>query len=229
MPRKKIVIVEDEPDIQKFMSYSLKNEDFNVFTADRGDEGLVLVRDKSPDLVLLDLMLPGLDGLSVCQNLKSDPSTRQIPIIIVSAKSDESDIVIGLRMGADDYLMKPVRPRELVARVHTVLRRAGRPEGEEQISIHGLSINAGRHEVRIDGELVSLTATEFRLLHQLALKPGHVFTREQLLGRVIRGGAVTLDRNIDVHIRSVRRKLGTASKLVETIRGVGYRLKTSDD
>lgn len=229
MSKTRIVIVEDEPDILRFMSYNLKREGFRVFTASSGDEALELVKSKSPALVLLDLMLPGLPGEEVCRKLKSDPLTSHIPIIMVSAKGEESDIVIGLGIGADDYLHKPLRSRELTARVKAVLRRVSKErQDREEISLHGLTINSGRHEVRMNGELIDLTATEFRLLHQLALKPGHAFTREQLQNRVARGGAVMQSRSIDVHIRSVRRKLGEASDIIQTIRSVGYRLKTPD-
>ena len=225
MTRTQIVIVEDEPDIVEVISYNLKREGYQVASADRGDEGLKLVRSQSPSLVILDLMLPGMDGLAVCQQLKADPITRDIPIIMVSAKGEESDIVIGLGMGADDYLAKPFSPRELLARVKAVLRRG--PVREEQqkerVVVRDMLLDIARHEVRVSGELLRLTATEFRILFQLASQPGRAFTREQLLNRVVGKGVVIVDRNIDVHIRSIRKKLGDHGEMIQTIRGVGYR------
>jgi two-component system alkaline phosphatase synthesis response regulator PhoP len=225
MNRAKIVIIEDEPDIIEVMSYNLKREGYQVSASRRGDEGLNLVRNQSPALVLLDLMLPGTDGLSICQQLKADPITRDIPIIIVSAKGEESDVVIGLGLGADDYIAKPFSPRELLARVKAVLRRGPVREDQqkERIQIKDLMIDTTRHEVVINGVQVKLTATEFKLLFQLASQPGRAFSREQLLNRVVGEGVIVVDRNIDVHIRSVRKKLGALSHMVQTIRGVGYR------
>jgi len=226
MTRKKIVVIEDEPDIVEVISYNLKNEGYRVLSVDRGDEGINLIRDQSPSLVILDLMLPGMDGLSVCQQLKSDPIVRDIPIIITSAKSEESDIVIGLELGADDYLTKPFSPRELLARVKAVLRRGPVKANEsgERIVLQNLIIDVARHEVRVNHVAIDLTATEFKILHQMATQPGRVFTREQLLNRVVGMGVVVIERNIDVHIRSVRKKLGDAAQLIQTIRGVGYRV-----
>ena len=226
MNRNKIVVIEDEPDIVEVISYNLKREGYNVLAVDRGDESINLIRNQSPSLIILDLMLPGMDGLSVCRQLKSDPIVKDIPVIIVSAKGEESDIVIGLEMGADDYLTKPFSPRELLARVKAVSRRGQVKEShsEERIVIQNLMIDVARHEVRVDDEMVSLTATEFKILHQLAAHPGRAFTREQLLNRVLGMGVVVVDRNIDVHIRSVRKKLGDAAQLIQTIRSVGYRI-----
>ncbi len=233
MSKVKIVIIEDEPDIIEVMSYNLKREGFLVSSSRRGDEGLSLVRKQSPALVLLDLMLPGTDGLSVCQQLKADPMTREIPIIMVSAKGEESDVVIGLGLGADDYIAKPFSPRELLARVKAVLRRSmlqqdqQKEQQKSRLQIDELTIDALRHEVAISGELIKLTATEFKLLYQLAAQPGRAFSREQLLNRVVGDGVVVVDRNIDVHVRSVRKKLGDYSRMIETIRGVGYRFQPS--
>ena len=225
MNRNKIVVIEDEPDIMEIVSYNLKREGYSVVGVDRGDEGLNVIRNQSPNLVVLDLMLPGMDGLSICQQMKSDPIVRDIPVIIISAKGEESDIVIGLELGADDYLAKPFSPRELLARVKAVLRRGpAAGQDRERIVIQDLVIDVARHEVKISGEIKDLTATEFKILHQLASQPGRAFTREQLLNRVVGLGVVVVDRNIDVHIRAVRKKLGEYSRLIQTIRGVGYRL-----
>ena len=214
MERNKIVVIEDEPDIIEVVSYNLKREGYTVIPVKRGDEGLNAVRNESPHLVILDLMLPGLDGLSICQQMKSDPMVRDIPIIMVSAKGEESDVVIGLELGADDYLAKPFSPRELLARVKAVLRRGPAQEGQdkERIAIKELAIDLGRHEVSLAGEPISLTATEFKLLYQLASQPGRAFTREQLLNRVVGLGVVVVDRNIDVHIRALRKKLGDGTR-----------------
>ena len=225
MKEKKIVVVEDEPDLVDVVTYNLKREGYLVSAARRGDEGLNLIRSELPDLVLLDLMLPGMDGLSICRQMKSDGALKAIPIIIASAKGEESDVVIGLEMGADDYLAKPFSPRELLARIKAVLRR-GTPTdnaSDDRIVVRDLIIDPGKHEVRIKDEVVSLTSTEFKLLHHLASSRGRAFSREQLLNRVVGMGVVVVDRNIDVHIRALRKKLGERSDMIQTIRGVGYR------
>ena len=224
MKKQKIIVVEDEPDLVDVVTYNLKREGYLVLAAQRGDEGLNLIRSERPDLVLLDLMLPGMDGLSICRQMKSDGSLSEIPIIIASAKGEESDVVIGLEMGADDYLAKPFSPRELLARIKAVLRRgAPRDVIRERLVIRGLVIDSGKHEVRIEDEIISLTSTEFKLLHHLAASRGRAFSREQLLNKVVGMGVVVVDRNIDVHIRAVRKKLGNHSNMIQTIRGVGYR------
>ena len=228
MTGKKIVIVEDEADILEVIEYNLRREGYHVMSSRDGVEGLQLIRREAPDLVLLDLMLPGLDGIEVCRKLKADSLTALIPIIMVTAKGEEIDIVLGLGVGADDYVPKPFSPKELLARVRAVLRRGPLAEesGVESRIVRGeLIIDATRHEVRVGRENVPLTATEFRLLQLLASHPGRVFTRDHLLNRTIADGATVIERNIDVHIRSVRRKLGEHRNLIETIRGVGYRFK----
>ena len=232
MSRRKIVVIEDEPDIQELIEYNLNREGFQVVVASTGDEGVRTAVREAPDLILLDLLLPGLDGLEVCRKLKSDPVTQAIPIIMVSAKGEESDIVLGLGVGADDYITKPFRPKELIARVKAVLRRGQRQEEEndgERLVRGDLVIDAVRHEVRVAGKPVVLTATEFRLIHLLASHPGRVFTRDPLVTRVIGGGAAVIDRNIDVHVRSIRKKLGEERDLIGTIRGVGYRFQDDGD
>ena len=224
MKKQKIIVVEDEPDLVDVVTYNLQREGYFVLAAQRGDEGLNLIRSERPDLVLLDLMLPGMDGLSICRQMKSDGSLSEIPIIIASAKGEESDVVIGLEMGADDYLAKPFSPRELLARIKAVLRRgAPRDVSKDRVVIRDLVIDSGKHEVRIEDEIISLTSTEFKLLHHLAASRGRAFSREQLLNKVVGMGVVVVDRNIDVHIRAVRKKLGNNSNMIQTIRGVGYR------
>jgi len=224
-----IAIIEDEIDIADMLSYHLRREGFEVISASTGDAGMNLLRKQKPDLVLLDLMLPNKDGLQICREMKASPALQQIPIIMVSAKSEESDIVLGLGMEADDYITKPFSPRELVARVKTVLRRNNKEDGgqpSERIEQDGLVIDTSKHKVTWQGEEVKLTATEFRLLHYLASHPGRVFSREQLLNQTVGENIVVVDRNVDVHIRAIRKKLGETD-MVETIRGVGYRFKES--
>jgi two-component system alkaline phosphatase synthesis response regulator PhoP len=228
MVKDRIAVIEDEPDIREVVEYNLRRDGFQVSSAADGEAGLELVRRESPALVLLDLMLPGLDGLEVCRRLKSDALTRSIPVIMVTARGEESDVVIGLGIGADDYVTKPFSPKELLARVKAVLRRGPLREersAKERIVREGVVIDATRHDVKIDGVSEPFTATEFRLLHFLASHPGRVFTRDHLLTRVIGEDAMVTDRNIDVHVRSVRKKLGRYRELIETVRGVGYRCK----
>ena len=221
----RVAIVEDEADIREVIEYNLRREGYRTSAVADGEEALQLVRETLPDLVLLDLMLPGLDGLEVCQRLKADSATRNVRIIMVTAKGEERDILMGLDLGADDYLTKPFSPKELLGRIRAVLRRG--PLQEEQASAQPLVrgpmlIDRERHQVRLDRSPVDLTATEFRLLHFLATNPGRVFTRDQLLSRVIGENASVVDRNIDVHVRAVRKKLGEYRDLIHTVRGVGY-------
>ena len=231
MPRQKILVVEDEADIAELIEYNLAREGYDVITTHDGEAGLALAGAEQVDLVLLDLMLPGMDGIEVCRRLKSDRETRHVAVIMVTAKGEEGDIVLGLGMGADDYVPKPFGPKELVARVKAVLRRrsaAPSDDDSQRIERDGLDIDAARHRVRVDGERAELTATEFRLLHFLARHPGRVFTRDALLNRVIGEDVIVIDRNIDVHVRAVRKKLGRCRDLVETIRGVGYRFRDEE-
>ena len=226
--QERIVVIEDEADILEVLQYNLTREGYRVDTSQSGEEGLERVRDQDPDLVLLDLMLPELDGIEVCRRLKADPVTSSIPVIMVTAKGEESDVVLGLQMGADDYVTKPFNPRELTARVKAVLRRGPLKEQRgtgERIVRDGLMIDATKHKVTVNDDPLTLTATEMRLLHFLASNPGRVFTRDQLVSRVIGDHAVVCDRNIDVHVGAIRRKLGPCRDLIETLRGVGYRFR----
>lgn len=227
----KIVVIEDETDILEVIAYNLKREGYDVVTSTSGEDGLEKIEKTKPNLVVLDLMLPEVDGIELCRKLKSDPVTQGIPVIMVTAKGEESDVVLGLGVGADDYVTKPFSPRELTARVKAVLRRSkarGETDRRERLSFEGVVIDPQRHEVRVDDEAIVLTATEFRLLHFLASHPGRVFTRDHLLTRVIGDDAIVIDRNIDVHVRAIRKKLGGRRELIETIRGVGYRFKDRD-
>ncbi len=232
MSKEIIVVVEDEVDIREVLIYNLEREGYQVFGEPDGSRGLQLIQGKKPDLVLLDLMLPGLDGLQVCKQLKSDSETRSIPIVMVSARSEECDIVLGLELGADDYITKPFSPRELLARVRAVLRRRSSSSDEsagQRINCEGVTIDTRRHEVIVDGAAVSFTATEFKLLNFLARHPGWVFTRDQLMSNVMGQDNFIVDRNIDVHIQAVRKKLRSHRDLIETIRGIGYRFKSINE
>jgi len=227
----KIVVVEDEPDILEVLSYNLKREGFKVKSALDGSRGLELIQQQLPDLVLLDLMLPGMDGLQICQQLKQQASTQNIPIIIVTAKGEESDVVLCLGVGADDYIAKPYSPKELIARVKAVIRRSELNSQQPQttaILIDRLHIDANKHKVTLGSTEVKLTATEFRLLHYLASHPGRVFSRELLLNQAFGSDADVVDRNIDVHIRAIRKKIDPDQHFIETIRGVGYRFREMD-
>jgi len=226
LPNPLIFVVEDEPDLREIMLYNLVREGYEALGFESGSEGLEAIRAKQPNLVILDLMLPDMDGLTVCQQVRAESAIKATPIIIVSAKEEESDVVIGLGLGADDYVPKPFSPRELLARVKAVLRRsqqADQGDQHERVVIGDLIIDLEKHNVTIDGQLVKLTATEFKLLYQLASHPGRAYTREQLLNRVVGDGVVVVDRNIDVHIRAVRKKIGNYADHIQTVRGVGYR------
>jgi len=229
MKSKQIVVVEDEPDIFEVIEYNLQREGYEIQGCLNGSEGIELIRRLQPDLVLLDLMLPGRSGLDICRHLKADELTRNIPIIIVTAKNTESDLVLGLGLGADDYIAKPFSPRELVARVQAVLRRGplqSEQKNKDQRLVHkGLIVDVGRHQIIVDEKVGTFTATEFRLLQYLMSRPGRAFSREQLVQGAIGNQAVVLDRNIDVHIRSIRKKIGSYRDLIETVRGVGYRFQ----
>jgi len=232
MKREKIIVIEDEDDILEVVKYNLHREGYRVLGCKDGKEGFDLVRKEAPDLVLLDLMLPGMDGLEVCRKLKEDPITRAIPVVMVTAKGEESDIVLGLGVGADDYIPKPFSPKELLARMRAVLRRGPLKEEQgagERVVRQGLLVDAGRHEVKVDGKPQPFTATEFRLLYFLASHPGRAFSRDQLLSRGIGEDAVVIDRNIDVHIRSIRKKIGPYREMIETLRGVGYRFQDLEE
>lgn len=227
MPKEHILVVEDEEDILELVRYNLMKEGYRVTGALSGEEGLKVARSQSPDLIVLDLMLPGIDGLTVCRELKLDARTRDLPIIILTAKGEEADIVAGLELGADDYVTKPFSPRVLLARLRAVLRRRqAEPQVEaDRIEIHELAIHPGRHEVLVQGEPVDLTSTEFRLLTFLARRPGWVFTRSQIVQGVQGDDYSVSERAVDVQIVGLRKKLGSAGKYVETVRGVGYRFK----
>jgi len=227
MARERILIIEDEEDILELLRYNLAKEGYQVREATSGEEGLKLAQAESPDLVVLDLMLPGMDGLEICRALKSDAATRGIDIVILTAKGEEADIVAGLELGADDYITKPFSPRVLLARIRAVLRRKSKvsTSGSQAIRIHELSIDPLRHKVSVAGRPVELTYTEFRILHFLASRPGWVLTRYQIVDAIRGENYSVTDRAVDVQIASLRKKLGEAGRYIQTVRGVGYRFK----
>lgn len=224
MAKDSVLIVEDDPDIVELLQYTLEREGYPVMVAQNGEKGLAEARRRKPGLIVLDLMLPGLDGLEVCKALKAEEATKGIPIVMLTAKGEESDIVLGLEFGADDYVKKPFSPRELVARIRTVLRR-GRSvaESKTRIEVGPVVLDRERHEVTLDGADVPFTRSEFRLLWTLAKHPGRVYTREELVEKLTDGEVVILDRNIDVHVSSIRKKLGDHHSVLATVRGVGYK------
>lgn len=223
---KPILIIEDEKDIVDLVAYHLRQSGFSVISALDGPSGLDWARKERPSLVILDLMLPGMDGKDICRALKINPLTQSIPILMLTAKTEEVDRVIGLELGADDYVTKPFSPRELVLRVKAILRRkeVGQ-EGEKVIHIGNLLIDIDRHLVSINKSPVSLTSTEFKLLVELASKRGRVQTREHLLDKVWGYTYEGYARTVDTHIRRLREKLGPSGDFIETIRGVGYRFR----
>jgi two-component system, OmpR family, alkaline phosphatase synthesis response regulator PhoP len=227
MGKEYILVVDDEEDIQELIRYNLAKEGYSVRCVGSGEEALESLTKELPGLIILDLMLPGLDGLDVCKALKGDSRLRAIPVIMLSARGEEADVVSGLELGAEDYVTKPFSPRVLSARIKNVLKRGRSREVETAtvINIAGLSINPIRREVTIDGSPVELTFTEFSVLAFLARQPGWVFTRYQIVDAVRGGDYPVTERSVDVQIVGLRKKLGPYGKYIETVRGVGYRFK----
>jgi two-component system alkaline phosphatase synthesis response regulator PhoP len=225
MAHENILVIEDEEDIAELIRYNLEREGYRIVHAESGERGLDIVRRQHPDLLLLDLMLPGIDGLEVCKRVKADAAGAQTPIIMVTARGEEADVVTGLELGAEDYLTKPFSPRVLVARVRAVLRRRNSaPVADDAvIRTHGIEIHPGRHEVTIDGTAIDLTATEFKILHFLAKRPGWVFTRYQIVDGIRGPNYPVTERSVDVQVVALRRKLAERGEAIETVRGVGYR------
>ncbi|MBZ5497114.1 MAG: response regulator [Acidobacteriia bacterium] len=230
MPKRTILAIDDEKDLIELVRYNLEKEGFQVKGALDGETGLAMALQELPDVVLVDLMLPGIDGLEVCRRLRSDSRTAGIPLIMLTAKSGESDRIVGLELGADDYVTKPFSPRELTARVRALLRRAaGRTEPPAQLRREGLLIDLDRREVTCGDEALVLTATEFRLLHFLAAHPGRVFSRGELIDNVLGRDVEVLDRTVDVHVMALRKKMGDLGDLIETVRGFGYRFRPDEE
>jgi two-component system, OmpR family, alkaline phosphatase synthesis response regulator PhoP len=227
MGQSHILVVDDEPDLLELVHYTLTRAGYQVCCVKSGEEALTQVETRPPDLIVLDLMLPGMDGLEICQRLKRTSQTAAIPIVMLTARSAEADVVTGLELGADDYLTKPFSPRVLSARVKAVLRRQQMAdEREAEIVMRGdLVIHPGHHEVRVQNQPVPLTPTEFRILQLIAQRPGWVFSRYQIVDGARGDDAGVTERSVDVHIAALRRKLGVHADIIETVRGVGYRLR----
>ena len=230
MSKSTIVVVEDEEDIYEVVRYNLEKEGFHVHGAFSGEIAQQKITEHQPDLVLLDLMLPGISGLDLCRKLKQQDETRQIPIIMVTAKTEDSDIVAGLELGAEDYITKPFSPRVLIARVRSVLRRQkiGVIDESNIINFDGILINPGQHKVSINDTRLDLTPSEFRILHFLARRPGWVYTRDQIIDAVRGEGYAITDRAIDVQVVGLRKKMGGFGAWIETVHGIGYRFREKE-
>lgn len=229
MAHEKILLIEDEKDILELIAYNLECSGYDVTKASNGEDGLKLAKKLVPDLVLLDLMLPGMDGFDVCRELKLDKKTRKIPVIMLTARGEDTDIVSGLELGAEDYITKPFSPKILIARIRTVLRRAsGNPMEDELISINGIIIDVSKHFVKVENEKIDLSATEFDILKILASSPGWVFSRNQIISSVKGSNYPVTERSVDVQILGLRKKLRSKGQFIETVRGVGYRLREEE-
>lgn len=227
MAKETILVIEDEEDIQELVKYNLSKEGYQVTCVGSGEEGVRQAKVRLPHQIVLDLMLPGIDGLEVCRILKADPKTQHIPIIMLTAKGEDSDVVAGLELGADDYITKPFSPKVLLARIRAILRRKAKQATKDDtvINIHDILIHPGRHEVVAAGQSIELTLTEFQILHLLARRPGWVFGRYQIVNEIRGDNVLITDRAVDVQIVGLRKKLGDRGKYIETVRGVGYRMK----
>ena len=227
MSRQSVLVVEDEEDIMEVIRFNLEKEGYEVHQALSGEKALQVIENNLPSLVLLDLMLPGINGLDLCRIFKQNDRTKAIPVIMLTAKSEDADIVAGLEMGAEDYITKPFSPRVLVARVRTILRRreSGVKDDSSVIQVEGMQIHPGRHEVTMGDNVVDLTPSEFRILHYLARRPGWVYSRDQIIDAIRGHGYVVTDRAIDVQVVGLRKKLGDYGKLIATVRGIGYRFR----
>ncbi len=226
MSTQTVLIIEDEPSLVEVLSYNLEKEGFEVLTANNGRDGLERARAVLPDLVILDLMLPLVDGLQVCAQLRGDAKTQNIRVLMLTARSEETDEVVGFNVGADDYVTKPFKVRPLIHRIKALLRRSEKSKSETSVlSVHGVEIDKASFEVRVEDAELELTRTEFRLLWTLMRQPGRSFSRLELMDSSRGMDANALERTIDVHVRALRKKMGEPGDLIETVRGIGYRFK----
>jgi two-component system phosphate regulon response regulator PhoB len=226
MVHTKILIVEDDRSLADVLSYNLKHAGYETSVAHDGQDGLTQAQVKTPDLLVLDVMLPVVDGIEVCRRLRADAATRDMLIMMLTAKSEEADELVGFAVGADDYVTKPFSVKVLLERVKALLRRRGdETGGEDTVTSFGVTVDRGRHRAMVDGEPLSLTRSEFRLLDALIRQPGRVFRRSELIDAALGEDTIVMERTIDVHIRAIRKKLGLKAHVVETVRGVGYRFR----
>jgi two-component system phosphate regulon response regulator PhoB len=226
MSQQTILVIEDERALVEVLTYNLRKEGFEVLSAGDGQDGLRRAQTNLPDLIVLDLMLPVIEGLEVCRQLRSGPRTRDIPILMLTARSEEIDEILGFQMGADDYVTKPFKIKALIQRVKALLRRKHNPEPAGDVVASGpIEINRAQHRATLDGEELKLTPTEFRLLWSLARQPGRAFSRQELMEAGMGDNSLVLERTIDVHVKSLRQKLGAHAEAIETVRGVGYRYR----
>jgi DNA-binding response OmpR family regulator len=230
--RRRVLVVDDEKDLVDLITYNLHRNGYQTLAASDGNEALEIAQREVPDLILLDLMLPGIDGTEVARRLKGDPRTSSVPIIMLTAKSEETDVVVGLTIGADDYITKPFSVKILLARMKSVLRRGDQPAQLDEAGLlraGPLVIDPAKHEVRVEGQTIKLTLTEFKLISALVGARGRVLTRDQLMDKGMGENVFVTDRAIDVHVTAIRKKLGEASWLIHTVRGVGYRLRETPE
>ena len=226
----KILVIEDEDDIRELIAFNLELNNMDVLKAKNGEQGIEIAEKEHPDIIILDLMLPGIDGFEVCRHLKKNTTTQDITVIMLTAKAEDPDVVTGLEIGADDYITKPFSPRILIARINATLRRKSGGGGEQaapmKLKVHNIMIDIPRHEVYVNGEFVNLSVTEFEILKFLASSPGWVFSRNQIIGSVKGTNSPITLRSVDVQILGLRKKLGNQGRFIETIRGVGYRIQS---
>ena len=229
MPKQTVLIIEDEPELHEILTYNLEAQGYVVHVCEHGTEGLKTVQKLVPDIILLDVMLPGMDGLEICRHLRSNNATKRIPILMMTAKSEEVDQLVGFQMGADDYVTKPFKIRVLIERIKSLLRRSKpRLDDDSQVlSSNGIVLDRLQFRVTVDGEPITLTPTEFNLLRQLMEHPGRAYKRYDLMNAMTGDETVVLERTIDVHIRALRKKIGSKADFIETVRGIGYRLKNN--
>ena len=226
MSKGTILVIDDEKDLLELVRYNLEKDGYDVISARDGQSGVEIASRHRPDLIVLDIMMPGMDGLEVCRRLRADQRTARVPLIMLTARATEADRIVGLEMGADDYVTKPFSPRELVARVRAALRRTALQQEPAEVIRHGqVSVDVRRHEVTCDGAQVQLTATEFKILQFLAARPGRVLSRDEIIDAALGRDAAVFDRTIDVHVTAIRRKLGRCADHIETVRGFGYKFR----